>query len=243
MISIRHSRFQGGRQNACYLCALPMTHCMEFRFWIEKGYISYHFHNKQFRIVAILHSDTHIWATYISAPFTILAKRKERVHGYNSVSAKWKRAANTEARRRVKVRPMSVLASLFLTCCTMRPVCFSSIFRWCEKGPQPAPVRHQVWLVALHVHPTSPRIHGLVQGRTSRLTQNRGATALGPGTVVVAPDTQSATPEFCLTTQHLMEGGGGADTPHSPLLSDWAKFSPGLQPIKNFLWRLRRKSV
>ena len=31
--------------------------------------------------------------------------------------------------------------------------------------------------------------------------------------------------------------------PPLPLLSDWAKFSPGLQPIKNFLWRLRRNSV
>ncbi len=75
------------------------------RFWIEKGYISYHFHNKQFRIVLLLHGETQVWATYTSAPFTILAKRKERVHGYNSVSAKWKRAANNEVRRRGKVPP------------------------------------------------------------------------------------------------------------------------------------------
>ena len=49
---------------------------------------------------------------------------------------------------------------------------------------------------------------------------------------------------FCLTTQHLLRGWGrgGSDTPH-PLLSDWANFSPGLRPMKNFLWRLRRKSV
>ena len=33
---------------------------------------------------------------------------------------------------------------------------------------------------------------------------------------------------------------GGAPPPPSdppPLLSDWANFSPGLQPMKNFLWR------
>lgn len=79
----------------------------EGRFWIEKGYISYHFHNKQFRLVTILHSDTHIWSTYISAPFTILAKRKERVHGYNSVSAKLKRVANNEVRRQVKAKTLA----------------------------------------------------------------------------------------------------------------------------------------
>ena len=42
-------------------------------------------------------------------------------------------------------------------------------------------------------------------------------------------------------------GGGGSDTPpppsDPPLLSDRAKFYPGLQPIKNFPWRLRRKSI
>ena len=54
--------------------------------------------------------------------------------------------------------------------------------------------------------------------------------------------------EFCLTTQHLLGRGGGpgggSDThpptapgTPPPLLSDWAKFSPGLQQIKNFLWR------
>ena len=30
--------------------------------------------------------------------------------------------------------------------------------------------------------------------------------------------------------------GGGSDPPPPPL-SDWVNFSPGLQPIKNFLWR------
>ena len=58
--------------------------------------------------------------------------------------------------------------------------------------------------------------------------------------------------EFCLTTQHLREGGawGGLTPPthpHGPppppRISDWANFSPGLQPIKNFLWCLWRKSV
>ena len=51
--------------------------------------------------------------------------------------------------------------------------------------------------------------------------------------------------ESCLTTQHLLRGGGdliaAMETP--PPFSDWANFSPGLRPIKNFLWRLRRKSV
>ena len=55
--------------------------------------------------------------------------------------------------------------------------------------------------------------------------------------------------EFCVTSQHLPGGGGGgSDTPHPPpirpppLLIDWANFSPGLQPINIFLWRLQRKS-
>ena len=58
-----------------------------------------------------------------------------------------------------------------------------------------------------------------------------------------------APPEFCLTTQHFLGGGGGVGgglTPPPPPgapSSDWANFSLGLQPIKNFLWRLRRKSV
>ena len=63
----------------------------------------------------------------------------------------------------------------------------------------------------------------------------------------------SLPPEFCSTTQHLLRRGGGlggglthptlppSDPP--PLLSDWTNFSPGLWPIKSFLWRLRRKSV
>eukprot|EP00668_Euglena_longa_P036125 GGOE01046425.1.p1 GENE.GGOE01046425.1~~GGOE01046425.1.p1 ORF type:complete len:359 (+),score=68.07 GGOE01046425.1:42-1118(+) len=85
----------------------------EGRFWIEKGYISYHFHNKQFRIVALLHSDSNVWATFVSAPFTILAKRKERLHGYNALSAKWKRAANMEARRQSKA--LSLAAAMGLT--------------------------------------------------------------------------------------------------------------------------------
>ena len=47
--------------------------------------------------------------------------------------------------------------------------------------------------------------------------------------------------------------GGGLTPPSHPLqtpptppprppLSDWANFSPGLRPMKNFLWRLQRKS-
>lgn len=48
-------------------------------------------------------SPGRVWATFVSAPFTLLAKRKERLHGYNALSAKWKRAANMEARRRSKV--------------------------------------------------------------------------------------------------------------------------------------------
>jgi hypothetical protein len=71
----------------------------EGRFWIEKGYISYHFQSKQFRLVALLHNSTTIWHTYISAPFTCLAKRKERIHDYNSVSAKYTRETKREARR------------------------------------------------------------------------------------------------------------------------------------------------
>ena len=74
----------------------------EGRFWIEKGYISYHFHNKQFRLVAMIHTDQHVWASYVSAPFTSLAKRKGRVHNYDPVSAKLTRATNAEARKRAK---------------------------------------------------------------------------------------------------------------------------------------------
>jgi hypothetical protein len=76
------------------------TFYSEERFWVEKGFISYHFQNKQFRIVALLHNDTSIWATYVSAPFMILAKRKERIHDYNTVAAKWTRTARLAARRR-----------------------------------------------------------------------------------------------------------------------------------------------
>eukprot|EP00667_Euglena_gracilis_P008645 EG_transcript_8764 len=85
----------------------------EGRFWVEKGYISYHFHNKQFRIVVLLHGDSKVWATFVSAPFTLLAKRKERLHGYNALSAKWKRAANMEARRRSKA--LSLASAMGLT--------------------------------------------------------------------------------------------------------------------------------
>ena len=60
---------------------------------------------------------------------------------------------------------------------------------------------------------------------------------------------RAGSPEFCLTTQHLWGGGGltppsnPPSDPPPPILSDWANFSLGLQPIKNFLWRLQRKSV
>ena len=56
-------------------------------------------------------------------------------------------------------------------------------------------------------------------------------------------------PPRVLLNNSASPGGGGLTPPTHPLrtppplLSDWANFSPGLQPIKNFLWRLQPKSV
>ena len=64
--------------------------------------------------------------------------------------------------------------------------------------------------------------------------------------LLISPPPQSFAKQLSIS---LVGVWGGSDTPHPlplgppPPLSDLAKFSPGLQPIKNFLWRLRRKSV
>ena len=89
--------------------------------------------------------------------------------------------------------------------------------------------------VGLHMHPLYP----------SRTTPHQGAPVLRtPQPPRKRPRVypSSPTPEFCLTTQHLL-WVGGLTPPPPPLLSDWANFSPGLQPIRNFLWRIQRKSV
>ena len=76
---------------------------------------------------------------------------------------------------------------------------------------------------------------GVVRARSEPPSTDRGGAGGGlPGTPSKGRvEGSSPRPEVCLTTQHLLRGGGSDPPP--PLLSDWANFSPGLRPIKNFL--------
>ena len=96
--------------------------------------------------------------------------------------------------------------------------------RSCPRRPPPPP--------ASCVH----RPHWSPRGRCGAVTAEGGAAHSNPD------------PPHSFASQPSISGvGGGSDNPppssDPPLLSHWAIFSPGLWPIKNFLWRLRRKSV
>ena len=89
----------------------------------------------------------------------------------------------------------------------------------------------------------SPEIMGTVSGRMqANPTTEVWHTSAPPGHIINFCDHRAPGPRVLLNNSAPPGGGGGLTPPPPPPPSDWANFSPGLWPIKNFLWCLRRKS-